>query len=430
MNYDQAIEEINSLLVFGIKPGLERIKKLLSLMGNPQDDLHFVHVAGTNGKGSTCTMLSYILEQAGYKTGLFTSPYIIDFRERFQINNSMIDKCEVAELTEHIMPLIEEMAKNGEIITEFEFITAMAFKWFADKECDIVVLETGMGGRFDATNVITNPLVSIITSISLDHTKILGDTLSKIAYEKAGIIKNNSLTVLSSTQEKEVIDVISSVSNKKNSELIISNFNELSIVSSSLNGSEALYKGNKYDLPLIGTHQLDNLSLVLTSIELLNKSGYTIDNEATKAGLSNTKIPARLEVISLSPLIILDGAHNASGASVLSHFLISELKDKKLTLVIGMLKDKDVKEFAKTVVPLADKVVVTAPLNNRAMSIDNLGGICETYCDDVSKSYDITTMLRNLISNCKPNEAIIVCGSLYLCSDLRAPILKILNNMT
>ena len=208
MTYEQALQYVNSLSKFGIEPGLSRIKKLLDILGNPQNDLKFIHVAGTNGKGSTCAYISSILSCSGFKTGLFISPFIIDFRERMQINKQMIPKKDLIELINYIMPLVNNMADNGEFITEFELITAIAFLWFKKEKCDIVVLEVGLGGRLDATNVINNALVSVITSISFDHINILGSTIKEIAGEKAGILKPRGTLVLYPHQSPETFDVI------------------------------------------------------------------------------------------------------------------------------------------------------------------------------------------------------------------------------
>lgn len=424
MNYQETLDKINSRLIFGMQPGLERITKLLELMGNPQDKLRFIHVAGTNGKGSTCAMLSYILSQAGYKTGLFTSPYVKDFRERMQINNEMILPESLQKITDYVYDYVEYMDTQYETITEFEFITAMAFKWFADNNCDIVVLETGLGGRYDATNVIKSPLMSIITSISLDHIKILGDTLGKIAFEKAGIIKSNCDTILYYPQDKEVISVIDNKCKEQNSRLFIPSMEEVTILKNNINGIHFVYRENEYKLSLLGNYQVNNLLVCLKAVDLLKEKGFKINDFDLKSGLSKVKIPARIEIINKSPLIIIDGAHNKGSADSLYDFLVNQLPGKDITLILGMLKDKDVKYFVKKILPLVNRVITTTPSNPRALEGIELKKICSRYCDKVINIEDKSISIDKLIEECKKNSTGVIAGSLYLCSELRNIILE------
>jgi len=262
MNYEEAIKKIDSLLVFGSQPGLERISKLLELMGNPQNNLKYVHVAGTNGKGSVSNMTASILDKAGYKTGLFTSPHITGFGERMQINFRRISESEIISQVEELFPMVEQLREKGTVITEFEFVTAMAFNWFSKEKCDIVVLETGLGGRYDSTNVIKAPLCSIITAISADHTAVLGDTLEKIAAEKCGIIKDNGNTVFA-FQEKEVNDVVLKTVYEKNN--VMYNPFRLPVLSTTIHGSDVIYGELKLHIPLVGEHQIFNTGLPVCS---------------------------------------------------------------------------------------------------------------------------------------------------------------------
>lgn len=255
MTYSQAVEKINSLLKFGSRPGLDRIETLLDKMGRPQDKTKFIHVAGTNGKGSVCTILSGVLRAAGYKTGLFLSPFIIDFRERIQIDGEMIPEQALCEITGEIMPLVEEMAAQDEIITEFELVTAIAFEWYARSRCDAVVLETGLGGLLDCTNVIGTPLASVVTSISLDHTAVLGGTLEEIAFQKAGIIKPEGKTVFYPQQE-EVNRVILDAAKQRHNDFYNASDYLPELVSTSVKGTKMRFKGQELSLPLIGAHQL------------------------------------------------------------------------------------------------------------------------------------------------------------------------------
>ena len=221
MTYDEAVKKINSLLVFGSKPGLERVSELVRRIGSPDKALRFVHVAGTNGKGSVCASLASVLTSAGHKTGLFISPFVIEFRERFQIDGEMIPYQTLADIVEEVFPVVEEMKSEGKIITEFELVLAVALKWYEREKCDVVVLETGLGGRFDATNIIDTPLASVIMSISLDHTAILGDTCEKIAFEKCGIIKPGGTTVLYGEQPQGVTEVVRTVAEERSNRRVI-----------------------------------------------------------------------------------------------------------------------------------------------------------------------------------------------------------------
>lgn len=273
MTYRQAIDKINSLLRFGSRPGLDRITKLLQLLGNPHKGLSCVHVAGTNGKGSVCALLSSVLKNAGYKTGLFISPYVVDFRERIQINGCMIPETQLSEITEQVLPFVEQMATQNEIITEFELITAIAFLYFKRQNCDIVVLETGLGGRFDSTNVIQTPLCSVITSIGLDHTAVLGGTVEEIAFEKSGIIKPYGNTVFYPQQPSVNAVIEKAVTEQKNTLFYADNV-PLSPLESTIEGTTLDYGGQRLLLPLIGRHQIKNAKTALQTLQVLQKAGF------------------------------------------------------------------------------------------------------------------------------------------------------------
>lgn len=280
MNYNETLSYIHSLNKFGSVLGLERITKLLDKLGNPEKELKFIHVAGTNGKGSTCTMLSSVYIDAGLKTGLYTSPYVIDFRERIQVNGKFIEK-------ECLTVLSDKIKETGVVVTEFEFITALAFLYFKEQKCDIVILEVGMGGRFDATNAIENPLCSVITRIDLDHTDYLGDTIEKIAFEKCGIIKKGSPTISYPIQEYGSLTTIQNRSEK----LIVPDINSLRILSSDINGNRFIYKDTEYYTRLVGKHQIYN---ALTVIETVREVGLA-DSQNIKLGIANAVLPARIE---------------------------------------------------------------------------------------------------------------------------------------
>lgn len=428
MTYDNAIKKINSFLRFGVKPGLERISKLLKMMGNPQDKLKFVHVAGTNGKGSTCTFVSSILKNSGYNVGLFTSPFVTEFRERIQMNGKMIPKEDLVRILDYIEPMAESMSEDGEEITEFELITAIAFQWFLDMRCDVVVLEVGLGGRFDATNVIGVPLVSIIASISLDHTAILGETLSKIAYEKCGIIKNNGTTVVFPEQHGEAMNVIERISKERKNTLVIPNPDEIQEIVSNISETDLLYKGEVITSHLIGEHQKLNLLTALSAIDVLNHKEFNIPFAAIQMGTEQAKIPARLELLSKTPVVLLDGAHNPDGARVLSNAIKKYLSGKKVVAIMGMLRDKDSELALKQLAPHFDSILTVSVSNARTLTEDELAKEAKAYCDNVIAVKEKFCAVDKAMSMVSENDAVVVCGSLYLAGELRPVIIKNLDN--
>lgn len=422
MTYEQAIEKVNSLLLFGSKPGLERITKLADLMGRPDKQLKIIHVAGTNGKGSVCAMLSSVLRSQGYKTGLFISPYIIDFRERMQINGDMIPKNEFAETVEYIYPFVENMAKNGEIITEFELITAIALEWFKRKECDCVVLETGLGGRLDSTNIIDTPICSVITSISLDHVAVLGDTVEKIAFEKAGIIKPYGKTVYL-PQESAVNDVIEKTAEAKNNSIYRADIHTVSIIDESIDGMNVLYNGKPVKMHLSGKHQIKNAAVTAAAIKAMRDSGVKISEKAELEGISGAFQPARTECISRNPDIILDGAHNPDGVRALREHLNAVKNGKKITAVIGMLADKDVKTSLELLSGAVQTVIATEPDNPRKMSAEKLADLARGLFPTVEVCAEPEKALNRAKEAADVNDIILICGSLYLASQVRSRLI-------
>lgn len=419
MTYNEAMQKIDSLLVFGSRPGLERITKLLDLMGNPQNNLKYVHIAGTNGKGSVSNMTAAVLTNAGYKTGLFTSPHITGFGERMQIDFNRIGEDEIINQVEKLFPLVEQLRESGGVITEFEFVTAIAFNWFSEQKCDVVVLETGLGGRFDSTNVINTPLCSVITSISLDHTGVLGDTLDKIAAEKCGIIKEGGNTVFA-FQEDEVNDrVVKTVYERNN---VLYNPIHLPVLSSDIHGSDVAYGDLKIHLPLVGEHQVFNLSLVLCAVETVRKCGFNITDEALKSGIENVRMPARFEVLSENPLFVLDGAHNPGGLKALSGAIDKYLNGKNIVCVMGMLKDKDCENSLKFLDGKIHKLITTTVKDNpRRQTAQELKDTAGIYFDNITAEEDYikaVDLALELAENTE-NSAVLVCGSLYLASDIR-----------
>lgn len=339
-NYEKAINLITSREKFHICLGLDRVSKVLELLGNPQDNLNIIHVAGTNGKGSTCAILSKILTCAGYKTGLYTSPHILEYTERIKINQRDITKNDFA----YLIFEISDIAKKHDIcLTEFELLTVAAYKYFSDKETDICVIETGLGGRLDATNAISKNVLSVITSISLDHTDRLGDTIEKIAFEKAGIIKENYPVLISA--ENQGYDVVLKTAQEKNSKVISPEHNVAHNFEKGKN--YVIFKDKKYEFNLLGLWQKDNAELALASIEYLNSIGYDISEKAIEKGLASVSWMCRMQYLPKYKLLI-DGTHNPDGARVLRESLDYYFPDVKKIWVYGSLTTKDYENVMKT----------------------------------------------------------------------------------
>lgn len=409
MNYIQAEEYIHSLLKFGIKPGLSRIKKLLSLCGNPQGELRFVHVAGTNGKGTTSTFTANILTEAGYKTGLFTSPYVSNFLERIQIDGKTVSEESFAEAVTEVKSAVEQTDDQP---TEFEVITAAALICYKNEKCDIVVLEVGLGGRFDATNIIDTPLVGVIASISLDHTKILGDTIEKIAAEKCGIIKENGVTVTSSNQKPEAMKVIENICKEKHNRLIVSSPQKAKILNESLYGTVFEFENEEYSIKLTGLHQVENaLNAIMAARQIEN-----VTTESIKKGLAKTVLPARMQIIGENPLILLDGGHNEGCASALKS-VAEKFIHTKITAVIGMMADKDCEKYLSVILPLCEKVITVTPNNPRAISAEKLVLIAKKYCGNVQTASSPAEALKKAKKITAANETILICGSFYLAGE-------------
>ncbi|QSZ27826.1 bifunctional folylpolyglutamate synthase/dihydrofolate synthase [Aceticella autotrophica] len=421
MDYQEAMDYINNTNKFGIKLGLDIISKILKNMGNPEKNLKIIHVAGTNGKGSTCSFLSHILRCASYKVGLYTSPYLECFEERLRINGENIPKEKLVYYVEYIKPIIDKIIEEGyDCPTEFELITAIAFKYFYDEEVDFVVLEVGLGGRFDATNAIEKSLLSIITTIDYDHMDRLGNTIEGIAYEKAGIIKQNG-NVVSCFQNIGALNVIKDVCKDKNATLTILDKEDINIKEMTSYKQIFDFKGFKsLEIRLIGKHQVYNASLAVLAIINLKKYNINIDEECIRKGLVDTTWPGRLEVISRSPLVVIDGAHNLQGIRVLKDAL-ELFTYKKLILVVGMLRDKDTENMLNLIVPEADIVIATMPISDRAYTAEELSKRIKRA--DVVHFEDIDAAARYALSKADSDDMVLFSGSLYMIGHLRS-ILK------
>lgn len=424
MNYDESLSFIHSRLKFGSRPGMERISALCEAFGNPQNDLKYVHVAGTNGKGSVCCMLASVLTQAGYRTGLFTSPYVVDFRERIQVNGRMIGKDELASIISEIKPVTERLSATGIEPTEFEIITLAAFLYFKKQGCDIVVLETGLGGKLDSTNIISSSEVSVITSISMDHTEILGDTLMKIAEQKCGIFKRGGTVVSYPQKDFTVERYIKEKAKEAGCSYVQHELSRIRLVQQELDGSTVIYAGCTFKIPLAGKHQIYNFATAAAALIVLKNKGYEISRQNMIDGISAVSVPARTEIVSRSPLVIIDGGHNAEGMEALCDTVRKFLSDRKLIAVFGMMRDKDYQRCIGEFAPLCSRMYATTPSNPRSLSSKELAGYLKQYCKKVKAVDDPGKAYAAALKKCDKDSAVIVCGSLYLAADVK----KIQNN--
>lgn len=428
MTYEEVLAKIDTYQRFSTKPELERIAALLSLLENPQDKLKFVHVAGTNGKGTTCTLIASVLQKAGYRTGLFLSPHVCDFRERMQFCGEMIPQEELVAAAERVFPAAEQLKRNGLLVNEFELITAIAMLWFAERRCEIVALEVGLGGRFDATNVIQNPLVSVITSISLDHTKILGDTIGQIALEKCGIIKQGCPTVCAPDEPADALDVIRSIAGERSSPLTEASEDIFKVGKSDFSGTELQYSGVSLRLPFLGAHQVKNAATALAVLEVLQRSGWKIPITSVREGFLTARLPARLEMLSADPPVLLDGAHNPEGTAALASAIRYYLPGKKIVAVMGMMADKDAAHAVKNLAGCFCRVIAAAPSSPRAMNAADFADLWRSAGTAAQAAANFQEALTLAFSALRPDGALVICGSLYLAGDLRATALEMIEN--
>lgn len=411
MNYGETLNYIHSLGKFSKPAGLGRISLALKILHNPQDNFKSIHIAGTNGKGSVATMLAKIFRTAGYKTGLFISPFVIDFRERIQINGDFISEKDLAEYSQRVIDTGVEM-------TEFEFITAAAFSYFSDKKCDIVIAETGLGGRLDATNTLNNVAAAVITKIGLDHIGILGDTVEKIAAEKCGIIKDCPVTVTSPNQRKSALAVIEGSSKR----LVTPDLSQLTVLNCGENGSSIIYMNREYEISLVGEYQIEN---ALTVIETVKASGYNIPYNTVKTALANTFFPARAEIISKNPLVVLDGAHNPDGAAELAKIL--KKYEGEAVALIGVMRDKDYNAVLRATLPFC-RAAVAVTVENMPRSLDGkiLALTAEEYCPtQIAGNYDEAIKKTSEFADGAP---VFVFGSLYLAGGIRQKLIDCYKN--
>ena len=416
MTGQEAIELIHQKVWAGHKPGLSRTQELLHRVGDPHKRLKFVHITGTNGKGSTASMVCQILVQAGYKAGLFTSPHLYSFHERFRVNGQPISDADLGRITERVFRAGEGMEDSA---TEFELMTAVGMLYFEEQECDLVVLEVGMGGRLDSTNVIPAPEAAAITNIGLDHTAELGSTRALIAEEKAGIIKPGSHVVLYH-QSREVEDVIEEVCRKENVPLILTAPQTLEILSSDKEGQTFRYREKgPYSIGLLGEHQVHNASTAIDIAEVLRQRGWNIPEEALKQGLSLAKWPGRMELVRRDPDVILDGGHNPQCMEALAGSLKKLYPDRKIRFVTGVLADKDFEEMYRQILPLACGFVTITPDSPRAMSAQALAEYLQSQGKDAVPCGTTEEGLKTAFSMAGPEDIVCVCGSLYMMGEVR-----------
>ena len=420
MTYNEALAYIHTTVWKGSRPGLSRTQELCEQLGRPQDSLRFIHVAGTNGKGSTSAMLASILQSAGYRTGLYTSPYIRTFCERIRVDGENIPEDALATLTERIRPIADAMEDKP---TEFELITALAFAYFAERNCDVVVLEVGLGGRLDSTNVIENTALSIITGIDFDHTALLGNTIEEIAREKAGIIKSGRPVLFGGT-DGAARDTVMGVASQKNAPFY-------GVDRSSYREHEATLAGTVFDylhysnlrLPLLGAYQPYNATLVLTAIELLKQNGFAIGEDAVRQGLAAVRWPARFELLSGDPIIIYDGGHNPEGVRAAVASIKTYFGSQRVNILSGVMADKDKGEMIQTLKEVAVRAFTVTPNNPRALAAQDYAAQLASFGIPATAYESVLAGVRAAIESSKKEGIPLVClGSLYLYEEAEAAV--------
>lgn len=428
MTTQQAIEALHALPRMGRgAPSLARMQNLCDHLGNPEKELQCIHIAGTNGKGSLAAMTSSILTAAGYKTGLTISPYVVDFRERFQIDGEMIPPRTLANLTEKVLDAIDAIeAEGGEKPVEFEAVTALAFLWFAREKCDLVVLETGLGGRCDATNVVPHKLVAAITKIGYDHMEVLGDTLDKIAAEKAGIIKEGTVVVNYPDQPVEAMGPILTAAAEAHTSIITPDKDDLTLLRGKRLENRIDYGGYRAALGLPGTHQANHAAMAVEiALALWREFGYDISDDAILQGLADARMPARIEVLRRHPLLLLDGCHNPDGAKMLAATLTRADFEENLVGVLGVLADKDYKDMLSDLAPCFAKIYTVTPNCPRALSAEELQKEARFHTD-AEAADSVADAIRKAVDYADENNlaGVVVCGSLYLAAEARPLLLK------
>lgn len=419
------IDRIHEFNRFGMVLGLDRMEELLRRLGNPQDDLKVIHVAGTNGKGSVSKYLEEGLSACGYKMGLYTSPYIETFNERIRYDGADISDEDLEYYGQKVVSAAEAMVADGlDSPTEFEVVTAIAFLYFAGRQADITILEVGLGGIGDSTNVVKSPLASVITSISYDHMAQLGSSLAEIAVNKAGIIKTGC-PVIANVPQRDAAKIIARKAYAMGSRLY-----DISGIRAAVSDetpfsqkvSMELYEKSYSDveISMVGRHQAENLKTALATLEILRKSGAVkLDREALYEGLKRARQPGRFEVISEDPLVIIDGAHNEAGAQALQETMAQHFAEKKILLVAGILADKEIDSIVKFLTKITDHIIVTEPDNPRKLAAEKLAGHVADFGVAAEAVPDVEAAVHRAKELADGYDVILFAGSLYLIGDVR-----------
>ena len=421
MNYEETIAYIHSAYWKGTKDGLSRTRELLGLLGDPQDKLRFIHVAGTNGKGSTCAMLASILQAAGYKTGLYTSPFVNRFNERIALNGTPISDDDLVDIFERIRPIVDHMEYPP---SEFELITCAAMLYYWEKKCDVVVLEVGMGGEFDSTNVIKTPLLTIITAMGFDHMKYLGNTMPEIASAKAGIIKPGGTTLIYG-ENPEADKVFRDTCERVGSRLVVTDYSRMVDHAHTLQGHDLTFGPYEHiRLPLIGSHQVKNAAVVLSAVEELQKAGLSIPDKAVYEGMAAVRWPARMELLSDKPVFLLDGGHNPHGFHAAATTLRELFPDKKITVMMGVMADKDHGDMIRELLPLAKRFITVQPDSPRSMSAEDLSAEIRSLGGMAEPAGTVENGVKKMLEEAKPDDVLLAIGSLYMSGTVRSAMGK------
>lgn len=427
MNYNECICYLEEEVGFGSVPGLERIRALCDKLGNPERKLSVIHVAGTNGKGSAVAMLSAILQEAGYRVGTYTSPHLERYNERFLINGQEISDEAFAEEITLMKKLCGELAAEGKAVpTLFEIVTAAAFHYFVEQKVDILVLEVGLGGKYDATNIVPAPLLSLIMSVSIDHTDFLGNSIEKIALEKAGIIKKNCPVVLYS-QDEIVYNIMKDTAEENSATLYCPEDAEISISSQTLEGTIFSVKTNSFswqdlNLPLLGSYQIPNCITVLEACSVLRERGLSLPENAIRNGLKKARWAGRMEICGKEPLVLLDGAHNTDGILQLANSVNAYFNETKVTLILGVLGDKEYHKMAEVILPHADAVILTEPHSERKLDVFSLARSISEHNGTIYTEKEIEAAFEKALSITPKDGIILCCGSLYMIGAMRTYI--------
>ncbi len=427
MDYEESLSYISNFPRFKKEPSLKEMQLLLNELGNPEKNLKSINVAGTNGKGSTVAMLSSVLSTAGYKTGRYISPYVLEFRERMMINGKMIGKKRLAALTERVKEKADALLEQGTMLNAFEITTAIAMLWFSEENCDFAVLEAGLGGRFDATNTVPEPVLQIITAIGLDHTEQLGDTIEKITAEKCGILRPGCTLLTSPGQKQEALTVMLNKCAELDATFVTGAAGRAHLVSCDASGMDILVGKTELALSLGGRHQINNLLTVVSAVSILKEMHYAIKDEHLVEGIAATKFPARFELCSKEPIVILDGAHNPQAAEALAEN-VKEFLPKKRILLCGMMADKNCEEVMEALAPCFEQVITVPVQNPRTAAPKALAEMAAKYCKNIAVKENAKEALEEILANLKDDEALVVAGSLYLASELRPTLMRYKGN--